>query len=49
VIVLTFGSPFLGLVLAGLAGVIVGLIVSGITLYLGFGAVTTVREIEKGS
>jgi hypothetical protein len=49
VIVLTFGSPFLGLVLAEWAGVIVGLVVSGITLYLGFRAVITVREIEKRS
>jgi hypothetical protein len=49
VIVITFGSPFLGLVLAGWAGVIIGLVVSVISFFLGFRAVTKVREIRDGS
>jgi hypothetical protein len=48
VIAITLGSPFLGLVLAGWAGVIIGLVVSVISLLLGFFAVTKVREIREG-
>ena len=49
VLVITFGSPFLGLFLGGLAGVFIGLVVSVIGLILGFRAVTKVREIREGS
>ena len=49
VIVITAGSPFLGLVLAGWAGVTVGLVVSVFSFFLGFCAVTKVREIREGS
>lgn len=34
-VVLTFGAPFLGLVVAGISGVVVGLVVSAITWFMG--------------
>jgi predicted RNA-binding Zn-ribbon protein involved in translation (DUF1610 family) len=48
VIIVTIGSPFLGLVLAGWAGVLAGLIVSCVTFILGLRAVTKVREMREG-
>jgi hypothetical protein len=47
VIIIAVGSPFLGLVLAGWAGVVAGLFVGLLGLILGFCAITKVREIEK--
>jgi len=49
VIAITAGAPFLGLVLAGWAGVTVGLIIGAATFFLGLRAVTRVREIRHGS
>jgi hypothetical protein len=44
---LTFGAPFLGLVLAGWAGVLVGLVLSGLCFLAGLRGMTKVRqEIE---
>jgi hypothetical protein len=48
-IVVTAGAPFLGLVLAGWAGVVVGLLIGVTTFIVGFRAVTKVREIREGS
>lgn len=48
VLIITIGSPFLGLVLAGWAGVFVGLIVGVVTFLLGLRAVTKIREIREG-
>lgn len=48
VIAITLASPFLGLVLAGWVGVLVGLGVGVITFLLGLRAVTKVREIREG-
>ncbi len=45
VVIITIGSPFLGLVLAGWTGVGVGLVLSLCSLVTGFFAVTKVREI----
>ena len=47
-IFIVIGSPFLGLVLAGWGGVVVGLIVGAITFFLGLRAVIKVREIQEG-
>jgi len=49
VIIVTVGSPFLGLVLAGWIGVAVGLLIGATALVVGFRAVTKVREIREGS
>lgn len=46
---ITVGSPFLGLVVAGWMGVVVGLIIGLGTFALGLRAVTKVREIREGS
>lgn len=46
VVLITIGSPFLGLVLAGGLGVIVGLVIGGAAFFLGLRAVTRVREIN---
>jgi hypothetical protein len=48
VLVITVASPFLGLVLAGWLGVVVGLVIGLITFLLGLRAVTKVREIRGG-
>ncbi len=47
VIVITFGAPFIGLFLAGIAGVVIGLFFSAISFLLGLKAVTKVIEHEK--
>jgi hypothetical protein len=49
VVVLTFGSLPLLALLSGLAGLVLGLVVSCITFFLGLRAVTKVREIREGS
>ena len=48
-IIVTVGSPFLGLVLAGWVGVVAGLLIGVLTLIVGFRAVIKVREIQEGS
>ena len=48
VILVTVGSPFLGLVLAGWIGVAVGLLIGVTALVVGFCAVIKVREIREG-
>jgi hypothetical protein len=48
VLAITIGSPFLGLVLAGWLGVVVGLAIAILTFFLGLSAVTKVREITTG-
>jgi len=45
VVALTLSSPLIGLFLAGLPGVVVGLVVSVLSLILGFVAITRVREV----
>lgn len=47
VALLTLGSPFLGLFLAGWAGVVVGLALSIVAFAGGLFAVTRVREITR--
>ena len=47
VVVLTVGSPFLGLILGGWVGVIVGLVVSVVTFAGGLFAIGRVREITR--
>ena len=47
VIVLTIGSPFLGLFLAGWVGVVVGLVISIAAFAGGIFAITRVREITR--
>ena len=49
VVAIVFGSSFLGLFLAGWAGVDVGLVVSIAGFVLGLRAITRVREITKGN
>jgi hypothetical protein len=49
VTIVTVGSPFLGLVLAGWIGVAVGLLIDLTAFVVGFRAVTKVREIREGS
>jgi len=46
---ITIGSPFLGLVLAGLVGVVAGLFIGVIAFFLGLRAVTKVREIRESN
>lgn len=48
VIAISIGGSFLGLFIAGWPGVIVGLLLSVVTYFLGPLAETKVREIEKG-
>jgi uncharacterized membrane protein YjjP (DUF1212 family) len=48
VLVITIGSPFLGLIFAGWLGVAVGLVVGLVAFFLGLRAVTKVREIREG-
>ena len=48
VLVITVGSPFLGLVLAGMVGAVAGLIIGLAAFFLGLRAVTKVREIREG-
>ena len=47
IIVLTIGSPFLGLVLAGWVGVVVGLVIGIAAFAGGIFAITRVREITR--
>jgi len=49
IIAITIGSPFLGLVIVGLLGVVIGLVLGIVSYLLGPYAVTKVREIERGS
>ena len=49
VLVLTLGSPFLGLIFAGWPGVFIGLVVSVATFLLGLRAITNVRSVERGN
>ena len=48
VLAIVVGSPFLGLVLAGWSGVLVGLFVSVVGFALGLFAVTKVRHTREG-
>ena len=48
VIVIALVSPFLGLVLAGPAGIIVGLVLGGVSYALGPRAAIKVRQITRG-
>jgi hypothetical protein len=48
VILVTVGSPFLGLLLGGWIGVAIGLLIGVTALVVGFLAVTKVREIREG-
>lgn len=48
VLAITFGAPFLGLVLVGWLGVVVGLALGGLAYWIGPSALTRVREIERG-
>ncbi len=47
-VLLTLGSPFLGLFLAGWIGVVLGLTFGILATAVGLFAVTRVREIERG-
>ena len=47
-IALTVGSPFLGLLVAGWPGVVVGLIVGVVAFAVGLVALTKVRDTERG-
>jgi hypothetical protein len=49
VLAIVLGSPFLGLVLAGWAGVLVGLAISVVGFVVGLFAVTRVRHVTEGS
>ena len=48
VIAITFGAPFLGLVLIGWVGVIIGILLGGVAFWIGPSASIKVREIERG-
>jgi hypothetical protein len=48
VIVITIAGPFLGLLVAGWPGVIIGLLLGAVTYFIGPYAMTKVREIERG-
>jgi len=48
-IVVTVGSPFIGLALTGWTGVAVGLVISALTFIIGFCAVTKVRSTHAQS
>lgn len=45
---LGLGSPFLGLVIAGAPGVVVGVVIGVISLVMGFIGATKVRDTERG-
>ena len=47
-IAITMGSPFLGLVLAGVIGAMVGLVISLAGAVIGFFAITKVRHEKEG-
>jgi hypothetical protein len=47
VVALTLGSPLVGMFLAGLAGVVIGLLISVLSLVLGLFAITRVREVTR--
>ena len=47
VVAVTLLSPFIGLVIAGWPGILIGLLISCATLIAGFFAITKVREITK--
>ncbi len=47
VAVIALGSPFVGLVLGGLPGVLVGLVLSGISYWFGRSASKAIHEITK--
>lgn len=49
VALIAIGSPVLGLFIAGLPGVLIGLLLSGVSYFLGPIAVTNVREIRSSS
>ena len=46
--VISVASPFVGLVVAGRPGVIVGLIIAGVEFVVGVYAIGKVREITRG-
>jgi len=48
VIGITLGAPFVGLVLVGWVGVIMGLVLGAAAYWIGPFAITKVREIERG-
>ncbi len=48
VIAITLCAPFLGLVLVGWIGVLVGLVLGALSYWIGPLAITKVREIERG-
>ena len=48
IVAITIGSPFLGLFLRGLIGIIIGLVISIVSYILGPYAIIKVREITKG-
>lgn len=48
VIVLSIISPLVGVVLAGIPGIIVGFIISGLCYFLSPLAIIKIREIERG-
>lgn len=48
VIIIVLGSPFLGLLLAGWVGVVVGIAVSVMGFVVGLYAVTRVKHIREG-
>jgi len=48
IVAITIGSPFVGLVMAGLLGVVIGLVLGVLSYLLGPYAVVKVREIERG-
>jgi hypothetical protein len=47
-LLVTLGSPFVGLAFGGWKGIAIGLILSLFSLAIGFFAVTRVKEIERG-
>lgn len=48
VILITLFSPFIGMFVAGIIGVVVGFLLGGVAYILGPKAVTKVREIRSG-
>ncbi len=49
VVLIAVGSPVLGLLIAGLPGVLIGLLLSGVSYFLGPIAATKVREIRSSN
>ncbi|MCZ3366531.1 MULTISPECIES: hypothetical protein [Methanobacterium] len=47
VLILTFGSSFLGLYITGYLGVIIGVIIGIVTFYLGDRATTKTKNTER--